>query len=66
MGCFFKVVTEVAPCRSDREIRFPLGKHGAFAFKYYRDTFAQNKPWGNTLWFQLAVPLGALAENNSR
>jgi len=40
------------------QVRFPLTKHGGFAVKYYRDTLVQNKPRGNALWFQLAVPVG--------
>jgi len=39
------------------QIRFPLGKHGGFAFKYYRDTLVQNHPRGNAFWFQIAVPI---------
>ncbi len=39
------------------QIRFPLGKHGGFAFKYYRDTLVQNRPRGNAFWFQMAVPI---------
>jgi hypothetical protein len=39
------------------QARFPLGKHGGFAFKYYRDTLVQNKPRGNAFWFQIAVPI---------
>jgi hypothetical protein len=39
------------------QARFPLGKHGGFAFKYYRDTLIQNKPRGSALWFQIAIPL---------
>jgi hypothetical protein len=42
------------------QARFPLGKHGGFAFKYYRDTLVQNKPRGNAFWFQIAVPLKML------
>jgi len=30
--------------------------HGAFAFKYLRDTFVENKPKGNAFWFQIGVP----------
>lgn len=39
------------------EARFNLGTHGAFAFKYFRDTLVQNKPAGNAFWFELGVPL---------
>jgi hypothetical protein len=39
------------------QVRFPRGKHGGFAFKYYRDTMVENKPRGNALWFQIAIPL---------
>jgi hypothetical protein len=39
------------------QARFPLGKHGGFAFKYFRDTLVENKPRGNAFWFQIAVPL---------
>jgi len=39
------------------QVRFPLGKHGGYAFKYFRDTLVQNKPRGNAFWFQIAVPL---------
>lgn len=37
-------------------VRFPLGKAGAFIFKYYRDTLVQNTTRGNAIWFQLGVP----------
>jgi hypothetical protein len=40
------------------QVRFSLGKHGGFAFKYYRDTLVQNKPRGNAFWFQIALPIG--------
>ncbi|MFY9673202.1 MAG: transporter [Terriglobales bacterium] len=40
------------------QLRFPLGKHGGLAVKYYRDTLVQNKPCGNAFWFQFSVPLG--------
>jgi hypothetical protein len=40
------------------QIRFPLGKHGGFAVKYYRDTLVQNRPRGNAVWFQIAIPMG--------
>ncbi len=40
------------------QLRFPLGKNGGFAVKYYRDTLVQNKPRGNAFWFQLSVPIG--------
>jgi len=40
------------------QARFPLGKHGGFAVKYYRDTLVENKPRGNAFWFQLSVPIG--------
>jgi len=43
------------------QLRFPLGKHGGFAFKYYRDTLVQNKPRGNAFWFQLSVTIGRRA-----
>jgi hypothetical protein len=43
------------------QVRFPLGKHGAFAVKYFCDTLVQNKPRGNTFWFQLGVPLPGLS-----
>jgi len=43
------------------QLRFPLGKHGGLAVKYYRDTLVQNKPRGNAFWFQLSVPIGRRA-----
>jgi hypothetical protein len=43
------------------QVRCPLGKHGGFALKYYRDTLVQNKPRGNAFWFQFSVPLGKTA-----
>jgi hypothetical protein len=43
------------------QLRFPLGEHGGFAVKYYRDTLTQNKPSGNAFWFQLSVPIGRSA-----
>jgi hypothetical protein len=39
------------------QIRVFLGPHSALAFKYYRDTLAENKPRGNAFWFQLGIPL---------
>jgi hypothetical protein len=33
------------------------GQQGALAFKYERETLLQNKPRGNVLWFQIALPL---------
>jgi hypothetical protein len=43
------------------QLRFPLGKRGGFAVKYYRDTLTQNKPRGNAFWFQLSVAIGRSA-----
>ncbi|MGA7560654.1 MAG: transporter [Terriglobales bacterium] len=40
------------------QLRFPLGKHGGFAVKYYRDTLVENKPRGNGFWFQMSVAIG--------
>lgn len=34
----------------------PIAKLGGMAFKWERDALVQNKPRGNTLWFQFAVP----------
>jgi hypothetical protein len=39
------------------EFRYFFGEHKAFAFKYTRDTLVQNKPRGNSFWFQLGMPL---------
>lgn len=39
------------------QVRFPMGKQGGFAFKYYRDTLVQNRPRGNTVWFQISIPV---------
>jgi hypothetical protein len=39
------------------EARFQLGAHGAFAFKYFRDTLVENKPSGNAFWFELGIPM---------
>ena len=44
------------------QVRFGLGKHGGFAFKYYRDTLVENKPRGNAFWFQIAVPFAQLSK----
>jgi hypothetical protein len=43
------------------QLRFPLGKHGGLAVKYYRDTLVHNKPRGNAFWFQFCVPIGKRA-----
>ncbi len=43
------------------QVRCPLGKRGAFALKYYRDTLVQNKPRGNAFWFQFSLPIGKSA-----
>jgi hypothetical protein len=43
------------------QLRFPLGKHGGFAVKYYRDTLVENKPRGNAFWFQMSLPIGKSA-----
>ncbi len=39
------------------QVRFPMGKGGGFAFKYYRDTLVQNRPRGNAFWFQISIPV---------
>ncbi|MGA3370886.1 MAG: transporter [Terracidiphilus sp.] len=39
------------------EFRYFFGEHKAFAFKYTRDTLVENKPRGNSFWFQLGMPL---------
>jgi hypothetical protein len=39
------------------EFRYFFGEHKAFAFKYTRDTLVENKPRGNSFWFQLGIPL---------
>jgi hypothetical protein len=39
------------------EFRFRLGPHSGFALKYQRDTLVENRPRGNALWFQFALPL---------
>ena len=43
--------------RRQPQVRIRLGQQGALAFKYERDTLLQNKPRGNVLWFQIALPL---------
>ena len=43
------------------QLRVPLGKHGGFAVKYYRDTLVENKPRGNAFWFQMSLPIGKSA-----
>jgi len=43
------------------QLRFPLGEHGGFAVKYYRDTLVENKPRGNAFWFQMSLPVGRRA-----
>ncbi|MGB8013864.1 MAG: transporter [Terriglobales bacterium] len=40
------------------QLRFPLGKRGGFAVKYYRDTLTQNTTHGNAFWFQLSIRIG--------
>jgi hypothetical protein len=35
--------------------------HGAFAFKYLRDTLVENKPRGSAFWFQIGVPFPGLS-----
>jgi hypothetical protein len=47
------------------QARFELGKHGGFAFKYYRDTLVENKPRGNAFWFQIAVPFPNLSRKTT-
>lgn len=47
------------------QVRFPLGEHGGFAFKYFRDTLVQNRPRGNAFWFQIAVPFTALSSHKT-
>jgi hypothetical protein len=37
--------------------------HGAFAFKYLRDTLVENKPRGSAFWFQIGVPFPGLSRN---
>jgi len=39
------------------EIRYHLG-HCALILKYQRDFLTQNRPVGNSFWFQLGVPIG--------
>jgi hypothetical protein len=39
------------------EFRYFFGEHKAFAFKYTRDTLVENRPRGNSFWFQLGIPL---------
>jgi hypothetical protein len=39
------------------EFRYFFGEHKALAFKYTRDTLVENKPRGNSFWFQLGIPL---------
>jgi len=39
------------------EVRAHVGKLGLIA-KYTRDTLVQNRPVGNSFWFQLGVPIG--------
>jgi hypothetical protein len=45
------------------QLRYSIGHHGGFAFKYYRDTLVQNKPRGNAFWFQIALPFHWLSSN---
>jgi hypothetical protein len=45
------------------QLRFPLGKQGGFALKFYRDKLVRNNPRGGTLWFQLAVPMKLFSHN---
>ena len=47
------------------QARFELGKHGGFAFKYYRDTLVENKSRGNEFWFQIAVPFPNLSRKGA-
>jgi hypothetical protein len=46
------------------QLRFSLGHHGGFAFKYYRDTLVQNRARGNAFWFQIAVPFSGLSKKS--
>jgi len=39
------------------ELRAPVGKSAVIAFKYFRDTHAQNHAVGNAFWFELGVPV---------
>ena len=39
------------------QVTFPLGKHGAMVFKWDHDMLVQNKPRGNSFWFQFGLPL---------
>ena len=39
------------------EIRYHLG-HTALILKYQRDFLTQNRPVGNSFWFQIGVPIG--------
>lgn len=39
------------------QVRYLFGQHGGLAFKYYRDTFVENKSRGNAFWFQICVPM---------
>jgi hypothetical protein len=38
------------------EVRYELG-HTVLIAKYYRDTMVENRPLGNEVWIELAVPL---------
>jgi hypothetical protein len=39
------------------EFRYFFAEHKAFALKYTRDTLVENKPRGNSFWFQVGLPL---------
>ena len=39
------------------QVTFPLGKHCAVGVKWDHDMLVQNKPRGNSFWFQFGVPL---------
>lgn len=39
------------------QVTFPMGKHGAMVFKWEHDMLVENKPRGNSLWFQFGLPL---------
>jgi hypothetical protein len=41
---------------------FPMGKHGVIVVKWSHDFLVQNKPQGNSLWFQFGIPLGTHKE----
>jgi hypothetical protein len=46
------------------EFRYFLAGHKAIAFKYTRDTLTEDKPRGNSFWFQFGMPINFGKKSN--